>query len=121
MPASRWFAVGSAGESEREAGLRAADEALVHDDAKLLIAFCSPSYDLPALVRQIRTRSGGVALIGCTTSGEIATSGPQDASVVVAALGGDGFVIETAVVTGASQDLRAAGAHGGRFLPSSED
>ena len=28
MPTTRWFAVGSAGESEREAGLRAADEAL---------------------------------------------------------------------------------------------
>jgi len=56
MPTTRWFAVGSAGESEREAGLHAADEALIHDDAKLLIAFCSPSHDLPALVQQIRTR-----------------------------------------------------------------
>jgi hypothetical protein len=121
MPTSRWFAVGSAGESEREAGVRAADEALVHDDAKLLIAFCSPSYDLPALVRQIRARSGEVALIGCTTSGEIATSGPRDASVVVAALGGDGFVIETAVATGASHDLRAAGAHVARCLPTPDD
>src|SRR6266576_3307222 len=70
MPTTRWFAVGSAGESEREAGVRAADEALVHDDAKLLIAFCSPSHDLPALVRQIHARSGGVALIGCTTAGD---------------------------------------------------
>lgn len=120
MPTTRWFAVGSAGESERDAGLRAADEALAHDDAKLLIAFCSPSHDLPALVQQIRTRSGGVPLIGCTTAGEIATNGPQEASVVVAALGGDGFVIETAVATGASNDLRAAGAHVARCLPSSE-
>src|SRR6266436_4330197 len=109
MPTSRWFAVGSAGESEPEAGLRAADEALVHDDAKLLVAFCSASHDLAALARQIRTRSGGGPLVGCTTAGEIATSGPREASVVVAALGGDGFVIETAVATGASKDLRGAG------------
>ncbi|MEA2504814.1 MAG: hypothetical protein QOG36_1857 [Actinomycetota bacterium] len=121
MPTSRWFAVGAAGESEREAGLRAADEALVHDDAKLLVAFCSQSYDLPALASQICTRSGGVPLIGCTTAGEIATSGPREASVVVAALGGDGFLIETAVATGASNDLRAAGAHVARCLPSPED
>src|SRR5438034_9411723 len=121
MPTSRWFAVGSAGESELDAGLRAADEALVHDDAKLLVAFCSPSYDLPALVRQIRARSGGVPLIGCTTAGEISTSGPREASVVVAALGGDGFVIETAVATGASNDLRAAGAHVARCLPAPDD
>src|SRR5207244_7965859 len=121
MPTTRWFAVGSAGESEREAGLRAADEALVHDDAKLLIAFSSPSHDLPALVRQIRARSGGVPLIGCTTAGEIATSGPREAGVVVAALGGDGFVIETAVATGASRDLRAAGSHAARCLPAPDD
>ena len=53
-----------------------------------------------------------------TKYGEIATSGPRDASVVVAALGGDGFVIETAVATGASHDLRAAGAHVARCLPT---
>ena len=121
MPPSRWFAVGSAGESEREAGARAADEALLHDDAKLLVVFCSQSHDLPALLRQIRTRSGAAPLIGCTTAGEIATSGPREASVVVAALGGDGFAIETAVATGASNDLRAAGAHVARCLPSPED
>src|SRR6266571_7335721 len=56
MPTSRWFAVGSAGESELDAGL-----------------------------------------------------------------GGDGFVIETAVATGASNDLRAAGAHVARCLPAPDD
>jgi hypothetical protein len=121
MPTSRWFAVGSAGESEGEAGVRAADKALVHEDAKLLVAFCSPSDDLPALVEQIRARSGGVPFIGCTTAGEITTTGPQKASLVVAALGGDGFAIETAVATGASKDLRAAGAHVARCLPTHDD
>ena len=121
MPPSRWFAVGSACESERGAGARAAGEALVHDDAKLIVVFCSQSHDLPALVRQIRARSGSVPLIGCTTAGEIATSGPREASVVVAALGGDGFVIETAVATGASRGLRAAGSHAARCLPTPDD
>jgi hypothetical protein len=121
MPPSRWFAVGTAEESEREAGARAADEALVHDDAKLLVVFCSPSPDLPVLARQIRARSGDVPLIGCTTAGEIATTGPREASLVVAALGGDGFVIDTARATDASADLRAAGASAARCLPSVED
>jgi hypothetical protein len=118
---SRWFAVGSAEGSEREAGARAAAAALVRDDAKLLIVFCSESHDIPALVRQIRARAGDVPLIGCTTAGEIATDGPDDASVVVAALGGDGFAIETAVVGGASSDLRGAGAQVARCLPSPDD
>lgn len=121
MPPSRWFAVGSADGSELSAGAYAAGEALVHDDAKLLVVFCSESQDLPALVGQICAVSGGVPLIGCTTAGEIATSGPREASVVVAALGGDGFTIETAVATGASSDLRAAGACAARCLPSAVD
>jgi hypothetical protein len=62
-----------------------------------------------------------VPLIGCTTAGEIATSGPGEASVVVTALGGDGFAIETAVATGVSNDLRAAGASVARCLPSRAD
>jgi hypothetical protein len=121
MPTSRWFAVGSAGVSEREPGRRAADDALAGDDAKLVVAFCSPSCDLPSVAHQIRTRSGGVPLIGCTTAGEIAASGRQDRSVVVAALGGPGFMVETAVAPEASNDLRAAGAHVARCLPTPED
>ena len=39
MPPSRWFAVGSAGESEREAGARAADEALLHEYAHVIVSF----------------------------------------------------------------------------------
>src|SRR5207249_4365164 len=79
------------------------------------------SHDLPAVVRQIQDCSGGVPLVGCTTAGEIATSGPGEASVVVAALGGEGFAIQTAVATGASSDLRAAGACAARCLPPPED
>lgn len=121
MRPSRWFGAGSAEGSEPKAGARAADEALLHDDAKLLVVFCSKSQDLPALLRQIRDRSDGVPLIGCTTAGEIATSGPGEASVVVSALGGDGFAIQTAVATRASHDLRAAGARAARSLPLAID
>jgi hypothetical protein len=72
-------------------------------------------------VREIRARAGDVPLIGCTTGGEIALLGPRDASVVVAAFGGDGFAVETAVATEASQDLRAAGARAARCLPAGDD
>jgi hypothetical protein len=118
---ARWFAVGSAEGVAHGAAARAADEALVHDDPKLLVVFCAPSHDLPALVQEIRTRAGDVALIGCTTAGEIATAGPSDASVVVTALGGDGFSVETAAATDASHDLRAAGAHVAHCVPERAD
>jgi hypothetical protein len=118
MPPDRWFAVGHADSSEADAGERAADAALVHDNAKLMIVFCAPGDNLAALIGQVRSRSGGVPLIGCTTAGEIATKGPRDGSIVVAALGGDGFAAGTAAAAGASGDLRDAGARVARCLPS---
>ncbi len=121
MDRPRWFAVGQADRSESEPGLVAASRALVHDDAKLLIVFCSESADLAVVVAQISSRSGGVPLIGCSTAGEIATDGPADASVVVAGLGGEGFSVATAVAEGASGDLRAAGAKAAGCLASVED
>ena len=121
MPADRWFRVGSCGGALELAGARAVDDALIHDDPKLLIVFCSPAHDLRQLLRQIRERAGDVPLIGCTTAGEIATAGPSDASVVVAALGGSGFAVRTAVATEVSGNLRGAGAHVARCLPDRAD
>jgi hypothetical protein len=118
MPPDRWFAVGTGDVSADDAGGRAVSAALIHDDAKLLIVFGSPTENLPDLIGQIRSRSGGVPLIGCTTAGEIARNGRRDGSVVVTALGGDGFVIGTAAAAGASEDLRGAGARAARCLPS---
>jgi hypothetical protein len=117
MLPARWFAVGSAEGVEPGAGARATNEALVRDDPKLLVVLASPSHDLPALLGEIRTRAGEVPLIGCTTAGEIGASGPRDASVVVAALGGDGFAVDTAAASDASGDLRAAGARAARCVP----
>src|ERR1700724_2225265 len=99
MPANRWFGVGSCADAEERAGARAVGDALIHDDPKLLIVFCSQAHDLRPLLRQIRERAGDVPLIGCTTGGEIAAGGPSDASVVVAALGGSGFAARAGVAT----------------------
>jgi len=52
---------------EPDAGVRAANEALMYDDAKLLVVFCWQSYDLPELLAQIRACSSGVPVIGCPT------------------------------------------------------
>jgi hypothetical protein len=121
MPADRWFGVGSCAGDQERAGARAVDDALIHDDPKLLLVFCSQAHDLRQLLRQIRERAADVPLIGCTTAGEIATAGPSDASVVVAALGGSGFAVRTAVASEASGNLREAGARVARSLPDRAD
>jgi hypothetical protein len=120
MPPDRWFGVGF-GAGARGAGARAVDAAVVHDDPKLLIVFCSQAQDLRQLLREIRERARDVPLIGCTTAGQIAAAGPSDAGVVVAALGGTGFAVRTALAPGASRNLREAGAHVARSLPDRAD
>jgi hypothetical protein len=110
-PERRWFGAGhSLKPDAHRAGAEAAAQALTNPDPKLLIVFCSESYDLERLLKGIRSLSGDVPLIGCSTAGEIATSGPGDAGVVVVALGGEGFSVTTAVGRKASTRLREAGA-----------
>lgn len=108
--ASRWVGVG---QSVLEDSLGAGAEAVAgatagRGDARLLIVFASVAHDLDALLRGIDP--GEVPLVGCSTAGEIASGGPGDASVVVMALGGDGFSVATAAAGGASARLREAGA-----------
>ncbi len=100
----------SAARDAQAAGEEAARLALGQDKASLLVVFSSDAYDLEQLVRTISERSGGAPLIGCSTAGEIGASGPEDASVVVTALGGEGFSIATALATSASGRLRLASA-----------
>ena len=70
--------------------------------------FSSDAYEPHELLEGIGSQAPGVPLIGCSTAGEIATSGPGDASVVVVALGGAGFSVATAAAE-ATGGLREAG------------
>ena len=90
LPASvngtRWMGVGhSSAQDSSTAGAEAAKQALQGEDPKLLVVFCSDSYDLQELLDAINKESGDVPLIGCSTAGEIATKGPAQTSVVVTA------------------------------------
>ena len=106
----RWLRVGTSSDREASrAGEQAASAACRDGAPKLLIVFCSDSYDLEELLSSIRRISRDVPLIGCSTSGEIATSGPDHSSVVVIALGGPGFSVSTRAATAVSNRLREAG------------
>jgi hypothetical protein len=106
----RWLACGHSAESDAfAAGAAATRQAIAgRDDARLLIVFCSDAYDLHELARGITSEGGTTPLVGCSTAGEIATSGPADASVVVTALGGPGFSVQTGMAESASRALRQA-------------
>jgi hypothetical protein len=107
----RWIEVGR---SSNPDPAQAADEAvgamLEREDPKLIIVFCSSSYDQQELLDEIARKAQDVALVGCSTAGEIATTGPGESSVVVTVLGGTGFSVATALARDAPTDLRRAGA-----------
>jgi hypothetical protein len=106
----RWVGSGSSCvASAADAGREACQQALVGDEPKLLVVFASDAYALPELLAAIRSEAPGAALIGCSTSGEIATSGATDSGVVVMALGGAGFSVATAEADVAELGLREAG------------
>jgi hypothetical protein len=108
--ALRWISVGSSTAADAgRAGVEATAQALDRADAKLLVVFSSDAYDPQSLLGGIQSAAPGVPLIGCSTAGEIATSGPGDASVVVVAIGGQGFSVSTGAES-ASIGLREAGA-----------
>jgi hypothetical protein len=110
--AMRWMASGRSSTTDsRQAGAEAATEAVQgHDDAKLLVVFASDGHDLTELSAGIANATGPVPVIGCSTAGEIAESGPGDAGVVIMALGGPGFSIATATASATEHGLLAAGA-----------
>jgi hypothetical protein len=110
MTAARWVGVGeSADANPFRAGAQARAAAVAgRADLRALIVFASASLDLESVLAGIAP--GAVPLVGCTTAGEIGSSGPADQSVVVMALGGEGFVVSSAVATGLSGRLREAGA-----------
>lgn len=122
MKQARWMGVGrSSAEDPAIAAKEAVAGAITGSDPQLLIAFCSSSYDIHALVAALNEQSGGVALIGCSTSGEIGSSGPGDSSVVVTALGGPGFSVSTAYGAGASSRPREAGVSAAGCLTDTEE
>lgn len=107
----RWVGVGqSAAANSRAAGIEAASRAVAGRSAALLVVFCSDSHDLEQLLEGINEVSGNAPLIGCSTAGEIATAGPADLSVVVTALGGEGFSVATASASLDGERLSEGGA-----------
>ena len=118
----RWVAVGiSADPHPVRAAEEAVDAALQHEDARLLVLFASDSYDLETLVPAVHARGRGARLVGCSTAGEIATDGPAEASIVVAAFGGPGFSVATGAGHEVTRDLRAAGAEAARTARLEQD
>ncbi|WCB96666.1 hypothetical protein DSM104299_05431 [Baekduia alba] len=107
----RWAGVGRSAHADAVvAGREAARAALGENaDAHLLIVFASGRYDLRPLAAEVSDVAAGIPVVGCSSAGEIDASGAGRDSVVVLALGGDGFSFSATAVS-AAEDARDAGA-----------
>lgn len=108
---TRWLGVGTSTDADaRSAGVAAVTAAVTGDMPQLLLAFVCDDLDVDAVTAGIRSTNPDTPLLGCTTAGELADIGAGDMGVVVVALGGGGFTIETSVARNASTSLHEAGA-----------
>ncbi len=106
----RWVGSGWSDDPDAfTAGQTAARGALTGDLPGLVIVFASPSLDLTRLHAGIVEVVGDTPIVGCTSSGEIATGRAGATSVAVMALGGPGFDFVVRHVEGIDGDLRGAG------------
>jgi hypothetical protein len=102
--------VGRASDPDSSIAARAAArDAVVGAEPKLLIAFGAIDRDPAALLAALAEAAPDVAVVGCSTHGEIAPGGPSDGSVTVAALGGPGFAVSASVAREVSGRQREAG------------
>ena len=76
---------------ELEAGLRLTKTGLG-------FFFCSRTFDLDVLARELRERFKDVPLIGCTTAGEITPEGYLDETITGAALPANDFHVATVLI-----------------------
>ena len=107
---SQWAGVGRGGPGEGfAAGQAAAAEAVAGRRAALVVVFASIRFESAAVLAGVKEAAPGAEIIGCTTAGEISTSGPSDGTVVVLALGGPGVEVVTAAVSTGDGPLRSAG------------
>lgn len=94
--------------SVRRAASRAVDPATAIGELRagldqpnigLAVFFCSPHYDRAEVSEALRREFDGIALIGCTTAGEIGPSGYEEDGISGFSLAGDDFTIETELIS----------------------
>lgn len=100
-----------AGTDSLEAGRKAAEQALDRmgpGEARLVIAFASPSYDFKDVITGIRQVMGAAPLIGCSSAGEFTDGEATSGAVAVTALASDTMEVRLGVGRDLKRNLREA-------------
>ena len=84
------------------------------------IVLASGIYDQEAMIKGVTSVAGDIPLVGCTTSGEITTDGPQTKSVAVLLMAGDEVSFSSYAIENISRDMRESGRAFGRRAQGGE-
>lgn len=109
---SAGIGIGTGGDAHKAGRDAAADalESLPGRTATAVVVFGSVSFDQDQLLAGIAEITGKAAIVGCSTAGEISSEGlAGHDSVVVAAIGGDGLSVTTAIGNHLLWNARQAG------------
>ncbi len=107
----RWVGAGGSTTPDVTAAVdEALASALQGRAPSLVVAFVSPVYPLDRVAEVLADRLGEVPVLGCSTAGEVATSGVSDSGMVLWAIGGAGFDVAVGFGEGDEEGLRAAAA-----------
>ena len=118
----RWIGAGGSTETDVDAAVDSAlNAALGGRSPSLVVVFCSTGYELAAVARRVVDRVGDVPVIGCSTSGEVATDGPTESGLAIWALGGDGFEVTARLGQGSPEGLRSAAAEAATCVEDLDD
>ena len=102
MDAQQGIRIAQSCERDPRAAARELCAGVAQPDPGLVIFFCSNEYDRDVLAAEMGRLLAGVQVVGCTTAGEIGTTGCRDHSIAGVSFGADAF----AAVTGHIEHLQ---------------
>jgi hypothetical protein len=125
--ATRWAGVGRSEHADAwTAGKDAVERAIEDRAPELLVVFSCDRCTGVELLSGVAEAAHGARVIGCSVPGDIGPDGPGENGVLVLALGGSGFAVQTGAASGqdgprhagqlAAEQLRGAGPNGHREL-----
>lgn len=79
--------------------------AIAQDRMEMVLLFCSPTYDLPAVLAEIGRRAPDVRVLGCTTAGEITPAGYRQGTITGMSLSADHFATSVRLIEPASFEI----------------
>lgn len=72
--------------------------AIAQDRMEMILLFCSPTYDVPAVLAAMSRRVPDVRVLGCTTAGEITPVGYRHGTITGMSLGADHFAASVRLI-----------------------